>query len=85
MFEGRQTRQLQAWQTEDSAHFLVQIRAIGEGRKLLPPQQLGDVGLRHLRGIGQLTLTQAQLLETLTNDEDEVHDLTKMDYTHLNV
>jgi hypothetical protein len=83
--EGGEARQLQAWQTERTAHLLVQIGAIGQGRELLPPQQLRNVRLGHIGGIGQLTLAEAELVETLSDDEGKIHDLTEIDYTHLQI
>src|SRR5579872_6852701 len=61
--------------------FLVKIGAIGKGWQLFPPQQLRDVRLGHLGGVGQFPLAEAELLETLSNREGEVHNLTETDYT----
>ena len=85
MFERGQARQFLTRQTELAAHLLVQIGAIGEGRELLPPQELRDVRLGHLGSVGQVSLAEAKLFQPLSNDEGEVHCLTKIDYTLLNL
>ena len=68
-----QPRQLSAGQLEEPVHLLVDVGPVGGRRRLAPSQQLGDVRLGHLGGAGELSLLQAELLQSLPDDQGDVH------------
>jgi hypothetical protein len=73
MLERHEPRQFLPRQSEKPAHVVVEVGAVGEWRALLAAEELGDVGLRHVEGVGQIALIETELFQALADDESEIH------------
>ena len=68
----RQPRQLPARQLQEPVHLVIDVGTVRSGGRLLPGQELRDVGLGHLRGSRELALPQAEFLQPLPYQERHI-------------
>src|SRR5438445_6459403 len=69
----RQLRELPTRQLQELVHLVVDVGAVRRGGRALPREQLGDVGLRHLGGVGEILLLRPELLQSEPNDNRDIH------------
>ena len=67
------TSQLAVWEFEKPVHPVVDVRALGSGRRFLAREDLRDVRLRHVGRARQIALIELQLVEALPDYQGDVH------------
>jgi hypothetical protein len=78
-----QFRQLTARESEKFLHLLVDIRPIRRGRRFPSGQQLGNVRVRDFGGRRQVLLLEAQLRQSLLDDETNIHGMPSLVFSKL--
>ena len=65
--------QLALGQLEEAVHAVVDVGALGGGRRLLAREDLGHIGLGNTRGAGEVPLVQVQLVQPLPYHQGDIH------------
>ncbi|PYO92141.1 MAG: hypothetical protein DMD62_13990 [Gemmatimonadetes bacterium] len=66
-------RELARRELQEPVHPVVDVGALGGGRRFLARENLGDVGLRDARRARQIALIELQLLEALPDHQGDIH------------
>src|SRR3989449_5953382 len=69
----RQPRQLPGRKLQELVHLVVDVGAVRRGGRSLPREQLGDVGLGHLGGLGQIALFQPEFVQPAADHKRNIH------------
>ena len=69
----RQLRELPDGKLQELVHLVVDVGPVGRRGRPLPGEQLGDIGLGHLRGLGEIALLQAELLQPAPDHQRHIH------------
>src|SRR6266849_5740702 len=71
----RQLREIPTRQLQELVHLVVNVGAVRCGGRAFPREQLGDVGLRHLGGVGEILLLEPEFLQPLPDHKRNIHGL----------
>src|SRR2546426_1005717 len=71
----RQPRQFPVRKLQELVHLVVDVGAVRRGGRSLPREQLGDVGLGHLGGVGEIALLQPEFLQPAPDHERDIHGI----------